>query len=330
MELKFRIRTLQLRETFSIAYGSYHSRDVLSVELAHAGHSGYGECVEIDYYGIRLQDFVNSLHAIQASLENRSIVHPSGFYTFLLSQNLHPFLRSALDCAYWDLFGKLEHQSFARINGIINHQLPQSTFTISIAPPEKQLTAMKNSAWQKFKVKCNGYHPEQIELLLNSGYEIALDANASFTAQDCISLQHHPAAGQLLYVEQPMETGHYQILKKNCGIIWMADEDLQNEASLPALRPYYNAINIKLMKCGGLTPALDLIRKARALDFKIMLGCMTESSAGISAACTLAGLVDFADLDGANLIANDYAQGSFVENGHIHLSEMPGLGISLR
>lgn len=83
------------------------------------------------------------------------------------------------------------------------------------------------------------------------------------------------------------------------------------------------------MKCGGLTPALDMMEKARALNYKIMIGCMTESTVGISAGCALAGLADYADLDGANLISNDYASGSFVENGNIILSSKPGLGIKM-
>jgi L-alanine-DL-glutamate epimerase-like enolase superfamily enzyme len=110
----------------------------------------------------------------------------------------------------------------------------------------------------------------------------------------------------------------------------MADEDCQNLNSLDELRPYYKSVNIKLMKCGGLTPALEMITKARELNYKIMIGCMTESTIGISAACLLTGLVNYTDLDGANLISNDYATGNFVENSKIRLSGKPGLGIELK
>ena len=110
----------------------------------------------------------------------------------------------------------------------------------------------------------------------------------------------------------------------------MADEDCQNLESLDELIPYYKSINIKLMKCGGLTPALEMIKEARRLNYKIMIGCMTESTVGISAGCVLAGLVDYADLDGANLISNDYATGNYVENGKIILSQKSGLGIDLK
>ena len=101
-------------------------------------------------------------------------------------------------------------------------------------------------------------------------------------------------------------------------------------ADLEILKPHYSSINIKLVKCGGLTPALQLIKKAKELGFKTMIGCMTESTIGISAGATLASLVDYADLDGANLIANDMAYGSHVVNGEIIVSNKPGLGISLR
>lgn len=109
----------------------------------------------------------------------------------------------------------------------------------------------------------------------------------------------------------------------------MADEDCQNISSLEKLRPHYAAINIKLMKCGGISPALELISEAKKLNYQVMIGCMTESSVGISAGIAVASLCDFADLDGANLISNDFAKGSFVDSGKLILSEKPGLGIEI-
>jgi L-alanine-DL-glutamate epimerase-like enolase superfamily enzyme len=109
----------------------------------------------------------------------------------------------------------------------------------------------------------------------------------------------------------------------------MADEDCQDLSDLNELTSYYRSINIKLLKCGGLTPALAMISHAKELGFQIMIGCMTESSIGISAGAVLAPLCDYADLDGASLIANDIAKGSEVINGRIHLSESNGLGIRI-
>ena len=329
MQLHFHKTELHLKETFSIAYGNYDKRDALVVKLSHLGKDGYGECVAINYYGINLEDFVLKLKEIQPRIENQKIIHPKEFFAFLEQFQLHHFLLSALDCAYWDLFGKLENKSFSDINQLENKTLAESSITISIAEIDEQIRKIENSSWNKFKVKCNGFNLKNTEKLLNLNRNIALDANASFTKEDCLFIQETPGFQKLMYIEQPLEIGNFGILKNGNSVNWMADEDCQDITFLEKLKPHYSSINIKLMKCGGLTPALEMITEAKKLGYKIMLGCMTESSIGISAGCALAGLLDFADLDGANLISNDYATGSFVDNGKIILSEKPGLGIAL-
>ena len=329
MQLHFHKTELHLKETFSIAYGNYDKRDALVVKLSHLGKDGYGECVSINYYGINLEDFVLKLKEIQPRIENQKIIHPKEFFAFLEQFQLHHFLLSALDCAYWDLFGKLENKSFSDINQLENKTLAESSITISIAEIDEQIRKIENSSWNKFKIKCNGFNLKNTEKLLNLNRNIALDANASFTKEDCLFIQETPGFQKLMYIEQPLEIGNFGILKNGNSVNWMADEDCQDITFLEKLKPYYSSINIKLMKCGGLTPALEMITEAKKLGYKIMLGCMTESSIGISAGCALAGLLDFADLDGANLISNDYATGSFVDNGKIILSEKPGLGIAL-
>ena len=329
MQLHFHKTELHLKETFSIAYGNYDKRDALVVKLSHLGKDGYGECVSINYYGINLEDFVLKLKEIQPRIENQKIIHPKEFFAFLEQFQLHHFLLSALDCAYWDLFGKLENKSFSGINQLENKTLAESSITISIAEIDEQIRKIENSSWNKFKIKCNGFNLKNTEKLLNLNRNIALDANASFTKEDCLFIQETPGFQKLMYIEQPLEIGNFGILKNGNSVNWMADEDCQDITFLEKLKPYYSSINIKLMKCGGLTPALEMITEAKKLGYKIMLGCMTESSIGISAGCAIAGLLDFADLDGANLISNDYATGSFVDNGKIILSEKPGLGIAL-
>jgi L-alanine-DL-glutamate epimerase-like enolase superfamily enzyme len=329
MQLHFHKTELHLKETFSIAYGNYDKRDALVVKLSHLGKDGYGECVAINYYGINLEDFVLKLKEIQPRIENQKIIHPKEFFAFLEQFQLHHFLLSALDCAYWDLFGKLENKSFSDINQLENKTLAESSITISIAEIDEQIRKIENSSWNKFKVKCNGFNLKNTEKLLNLNRNIALDANASFTKEDCLFIQETPGFQKLMYIEQPLEIGNFGILKNGNSVNWMADEDCQDITFLEKLKPHYSSINIKLMKCGGLTPALEMITEAKKLGYKIMLGCMTESSIGISAGCAIAGLLDFADLDGANLISNDYATGSFVDNGKIILSEKPGLGIAL-
>lgn len=329
MELNYELKKLQLKETFSIAYGNYDTREALLIELSYLNCKGYGECVAIDYYHIDLKNFIIRLKEIQPLLEKRTVVHPKDFFHFLSTLDLHPFLMSALDCAYWDLFGKLENKSFTELNHIPSGNLAESSITISVADIENQIRKIEKSSWNRFKVKCKGLHKDNIEKLLRLNRNIALDSNASFTDQDCLWLQENKDVLQFSYLEQPRPVDQYKVLKKEGFANWMADEDSQDLNSLEELLPYYKSVNIKLMKCGGLTPALEMIIKAKELGYKTMIGCMTESTVGISAGCVLAGLTDFADLDGANLISNDYASGNFVKNGNIILSGKPGLGIEL-
>jgi len=182
-----------------------------------------------------------------------------------------------------------------------------------------------------FKVKCNHFDEKEVERLLESGKKLALDSNGSFSRENCLWLENHEQVSGFLYLEQPMKPGaeNYQVLNAHNFANWMADEDCQDVSVLNDLQPHYRSINIKLVKCGGLTPALEMISVARSLNYKIMIGCMTESTVGISAGAVLAPLCDFCDLDGANLIANDIAKGSEIVTGKIHLNESHGLGIRL-
>lgn len=331
MNLSWQIVRLELKETFSISYGNYTFREALIISLKSHNTIGYGECTAIDYYQINLDDFVQKLEVIKKQIEFQKINHPIEFYTFLLTLDLPSFLRSALDCAYWDLFGKLENKSFLELNAIEIKQLPESSITISVDSIENQIQKIKKSSWNKFKVKCNHFNKNEIKSLLELSYDIALDSNGSFDKENCIWLQNEIASEKFSYLEQPMKKGqeNYEILNANLHSNWMADEDCQDITSLEKLKPHYKSINIKLVKCGGLTPAIEMIQKARSLKYQIMIGCMTESSVGISAGSVLAPLCDFADLDGANLVANDIAKGSQIVNGTIQISEKPGLGISI-
>jgi L-Ala-D/L-Glu epimerase len=329
MVLSWQRVRFELKETFSISYGSYSYREALIVTLSKNNFTGYGECTAIDYYQIDLNSFVQKLSLIQSNIEKQKIDLPSKFYNFLLSLNLPSFLRSALDCAYWDLYGKLENKSFLNINNIKINTLTESTLTISVNAIDKQIEKIKASSWNRFKVKLNKFDVRNIQAFLELDKCIALDANGSFTVQECEWLQNLEASKDFIYIEQPTKQGEYKSLSRNFFPNWMADEDCHVIDDLPLLKPHFQTINIKLVKCGGLTPALAFIEEAKKQGFKTMIGCMTESTIGISAGAVLAPLVDFVDLDGANLISNDIASGSKVVNGKIYLSDNHGLGIAV-
>lgn len=329
MHLNWKIVHHQLKEPFKIAYGVYDFRKALLVSIECKGKTGYGECTEIDYYHIHLADFVKDLERIHPILSNFKIEHPFEFFKKLHTFSLHPFLQSAIDCAYWDLYGKLENKMFAELNHIKITRFPQSSITISMDDEAIQLQKIIESDWEYCKVKVNSWSASFRDKLLATGKKISIDSNGSFSSEQCELISKDPLSEKFLYFEQPMAKGaeNYKSLSQNSFANWMADEDVQSIDDLELLQPHYKTLNIKVMKCGGLTPSLAIIQKAKELIFKIMIGCMTESTVGISAGIALTSFADYLDLDGANLIANNTFNGSKIVKGEVVLSEMAGLGI---
>jgi L-alanine-DL-glutamate epimerase-like enolase superfamily enzyme len=331
MKLSWQIIQLNFKNNFAISYGNYAFRNALVVSLNYKNCVGFGECTIIDYYNITSESLLLEIESIKGRLENQKTTSPQDFYIFLKSLNISTFLCSALDCAYWDLFGKLENKNFLELNNLLVKTLPKSSITISIAPIDEQIAIIEKLNWPLYKVKCNRFNSKDLCQLQKLENPIAIDANASFSFSECIELNQMNNENPFLYIEQPLKVGieNYRNLSDKDASNWMADEDFQSNTNLFHLKSHYKSINIKLLKCGGITPALQIIKSAKELGFKVMIGCMTESTIGISAAAVLSPLCNLADLDGANLIANDLANGSKVEKGEIKISTNPGLGIEL-
>jgi L-alanine-DL-glutamate epimerase-like enolase superfamily enzyme len=331
MKLTWQIIRLNFKNNFTISYGSYPFRKAMILTLEHKNFKGLGECTIIDYYNISEEMLLFQISSIQNQIENSQITTPQDFYIFLKMLNISTFLCSALDCAYWDLYGKLFNKNFFELTNLNLASTPNSSITISVAPIKEQLAEIEKLNWSSYKVKCHTFNKKDLLQLQQLKVPIAIDANASFTFSDCEELNQVNASNPFKYIEQPLKVGsqNYKKLSNLDTSNWMADEDFQYDTNLFDLKSHYKSINIKLLKCGGITPAIQIIKSAKKMGFKVMIGCMTESTIGISAAVVLSPLCDFADLDGANLIANDLAIGSFVENGKIEISQKPGLGIEL-
>jgi L-alanine-DL-glutamate epimerase-like enolase superfamily enzyme len=331
MEINWKIVFHQLKEPFKISHGTYLQRKALILSIEKEGCVGYGECTEIDYYGINLEEFVIVLEQLQPVFKSIALKHPFEFFEFLSNLKLHPFLQAAFDCAYWDVYGKINNKSFAQLNNFSIDFIPQSSLTMSIDTIEVVAEQIRNSKWNYIKVKVNSWDNELRDMLLSTGKKISVDSNGSFSLEQCKAIENDSRSSNFLYFEQPMPKGqtYFSQLNREGFANWTADEDIQKMEDLEKLKSHYTTVNIKVMKCGGLTPSLAIISKAKEMGFKIMIGCMTESTVGISAGIALAHLADFLDLDGANLIANDIARGSQISDGIVQQSPSPGLGIEL-
>ena len=243
--------------------------------------------------------------------------------------------KAAVDIALHDLVGKMLGAPWYRIWGYDPAKAPATTFTIGIDTPEvvREKTEECAGKFKILKVKVGLDTDKQMIETIRSVTDVplAVDANQGWTdrfkALDMIYwLRDHGVK----MVEQPLPVDRVDDqawLNERSPLPLFADESIQRLADVPRMKGLFSGINIKLMKCTGMREAHRMVEVARALDMQVMLGCMTETSCGISAAAQLSPAVDFADLDGNLLISNDLFTGVTVEDGRLVLPDRPGIGV---
>jgi L-alanine-DL-glutamate epimerase-like enolase superfamily enzyme len=244
--------------------------------------------------------------------------------------------KAAVDIALHDLVGKLIGAPWYKMWGLNKEKTPSTTYTIGIDTTEvmKQKTLEVAGQFNILKVKLGrDTDKEMIEAIRSvSNLPIAVDVNQGWTdrsyALDMICwLKEHG----VVMVEQPMPKERLDDtawVTERSPLPIFADESLQRLKDILPLKGVFSGINIKLMKCGGMREAWNMVNMARALGMRVMVGCMTETSCAVSAAAQLSPAVDFADLDGNLLISNDRFKGVTVVNGKITLNDLPGIGLT--
>jgi len=189
--------------------------------------------------------------------------------------------------------------------------------------------------YEILKIKLGG--EDDLELLETvrsvTDRPLRVDANEGWSFDTARSLLTHLQSMGVELVEQPFPADRLEDtreLRRTSPLPLIADENVGRASDIPKLAGVFDGINIKLAKCGGISEALRMIAVARAHGMSVMLGCMIESSLGITAAAHLSPLVDYADLDGHVLIVNDPFEGVAIENGRLVLPDRPGLGVVRR
>lgn len=336
MEISWKIFSLPLASPFVISKGTFTHRKALILKLTQDGVSGLGEATEITYYGISIERFEGIIQQNLAKLAAIELTTPEEYF-FKLTPILstEPFLLCAFDCAAHDLYGKMQKKSTREILGIdLREDLPQSSFTIGIGPIDEMIEKIRAKQWPIYKIKLGTEDDLAIIRALRRETDaiIRVDANEGWTAQQTVTLSKAFADLDVEFIEQPLPKNQDREMASilaECALPMIADESCQTYKDVETCQGKFTGINIKLMKCGGLTPALHMVQKARKLGLKVMVGCMTESSVGISAAAQLVPLVDYVDLDGSILIKEDIATGAHLRNGWMIFPEENGLGCQL-
>jgi L-alanine-DL-glutamate epimerase-like enolase superfamily enzyme len=324
---------LKNRNVFRIAHGNRTETSTLLLQIDKDGYTGIGEAAHVPYYGISVEQ---SVKQIQEAWKELYPLVGKGFEAFWEKANLllkgNHFALCSLDLAHHDWQSKKIRKSLAENLNVDISKTPVSSFTIGIDTAEAMSQVMKSSDFPAFKIKLGSEDDESLIKALRekSDKPFRIDVNGGWDLH--YALKMIPVLeeiGGIEFLEQPLAK---QIIEENrfikevIKVPLFADETCMFKEDVPKVAPYFNGINIKLSKCGGITPALKMIQEARELGLKIMLGCMTESSAGISAMAHLAALVDFVDMDGANMITNDPVDGVIVKAGMAEFKNRNGHG----
>ena len=334
MQLILHDFNLKLKHTFTISRQSFNTKPTLIVELKDGNYSGYGEASSNPYYKITIQKMMKDLEDLRTIVELATET-PEEFW-----KKMYPYLKGnmfalcALDLAYNDLYARKKGVKLVDLWNYKTTNNPLTNYTIGIASIEKMLAKMKELPWPIYKIKLGTKDDIKIikELRKHSNAIFRVDANCGWTVEE--TLQNAIALKKLgvEFIEQPLQADDWDAHKKvyqNSVLPIIADESCQVEDDIAKCYNHFHGVNVKLVKCGGLTSARRMLIHAQELGMKTMVGCMTESSVGISAIAHLLPLLNYVDMDGALLLAKDIAKGVNIKDGVVHYSDLNGTGVSL-
>ncbi len=321
--------TVRTKRTFAIARGSSDEFERVMLTLEEGGVAGRGEAAPTDYYE-------QNAASVAEALERVRVQDPWDVEGTLRENNfLPPSALAALDSALHDLAARTLGVPVYRLLGLARPK-PTSAYTLSIADRETTLReAEKLSGFPILKMKVGDREDLATVRAVAEASDAVLwvDANEAFSQEKAAGVARElKETGAVRLIEQPIPASAgpgtlHEVTDAAEPVPVIVDESAVDARDIPRLAGCVSGVNVKLAKCGGIRRALEMIHVARAHGMLVMLGCMVETSLGIAAAAQVSGLVDFVDLDGAMLLADDPFAGLVYEKGRILLSESPGLGV---
>ena len=349
MKLLFHPHILRYKYRFKIAHTTRDVQETLIVELQDTDQdgnviSGFGEATDNPYYHVTVEGMTDELEKIRPQIEAYNLTDvqngkqagtPEAFWDEIHALLKHtPFTLCALDMAAHDLYGKKLKKPLYKLWGLSPEKVPVSNYTIGIDTIEKMVQKLKDFPWPIYKIKLGTDEDIEIVRALRQHTDalFRVDANCAWTAEETIKNSGELKKLGVEFIEQPIPADQLEEMKevyKYSVLPLVADESCLIESDVARCHGYFHGINIKLTKCGGLTPARRMIAEAKQIGMKVMVGCMTESSVGISAIAQLTPLLDYVDMDGTMLIENDIATGVKVKPDGIEFAKENGTGANL-
>lgn len=336
MKLTYHSSHLPFEYPFTISHGRTKTHQpALIVALQLGPFTGYGEAPAIVYYKVTVEQMIADLEAKRTLVEKFALTEPERYWHYL--HHLfpgNPFLVCALDMAAWDLFGKMKGKPLYALWNTRWENTPVTDYTIGIDTIDKMVAKMKAKPWPVYKIKLGTSEDIQIVETLREHTDAVLrvDANAGWTLEEALQKIPKLAALGVEFIEQPLAKEDWEgmkILYKESPLPLFADESCALEQDVKKCHEHFHGINIKLTKCSGITPAQRMIREARSLGMKVMMGSMNESTIGSAAIANFLPQLDHVDVDGPLLLSEDNASGLQFDSGKVALSGRPGLGVTI-
>lgn len=337
--LRMDIEFLELRtkHPFIIARGGQSDYRTAWVRLTDQdGHEGWGEAAPSKFYGETADSVAAALKLYGSALPDDPFNLEDAERRWETMLRGNAAARAALSAALHDLVGKRLGVPVYRLWGLDPCKAPKSTFTIGLDTPERIKAKVREAEqFPILKVKLGTDRDLEILRAIREATdkEIRVDANCGWTVKGAIRMLPVLDEFGVTVLEQPLppdDLDGLAVITAQSDIPVIADESCKTVADIPPLVGKVDGINIKLAKCGGLREALRMIAVARAHGLMVMVGCMIESSLGITAAAHFTPLVDIVDLDGAALLSNDPFVGAHIDGGQVTLPSAPGLGVRRR
>ncbi|MBK8974299.1 MAG: dipeptide epimerase [Planctomycetes bacterium] len=345
MEMRLHVVPLRLRHTFTIAHGSTDLQRNLIVELRDGELRGFGEASTVGYYHNDADGMAAHLEQVRAVVESTPLDDPASYWDALLPHLAHDrFALCALDQAAHDLWGRRRRAPVWKLWGLDLAACPPSDYTIGLADIDVMVAKLRELPdFPIYKIKLGAgddlARVAALRAAAGDGPVFRVDANCGWTCEQTLALAPQLAELGVELLEQPLaadDLAGQRRLFAESPLPVVADESCLVEVDVARCAGLFHGVNIKLTKCGGLTPARRMIADAKARGLRVMVGCMTESTVGISAIGQLLPLLDWADLDGALLLRDDVADG--VRVGHDGIVRYPdpdslqghGLGVTWR
>lgn len=333
--LTYKTIRLHLKHAWTLSRNTSTYKDNVFVKLEKDGAVGLGEAA----HNVRYKETLES--TIQTIELARPILEKCDPWTFVdvgeAIRNVcegQTAAKAALDMALMEWIAKSLGLPFYRFLGLDPKKAPQTTFSIGIDTQEVIKEKVREAEpYPLLKVKMGGPNDEEILQAIRSVTDkpLRVDANEGWKDKEvAIRKIEWLAKNGVELVEQPMPSSMLEEtawVHERSPLPIIADESVKSAHDIPTLAQAFDGINIKVDKAGGLQEALRMIWMARSLRMKIMLGCMISSSLSITAAAHLSPLVDYPDLDGNLLLANDPFEGVQVRDGWLILPEGPGFGV---